>query len=333
MISSTDAAAAAEIDAGRPSDQWAIHCERLHRRFGWQNAVANLNLRVARGRTLGLVGLNGAGKTTLIRMLVGLLEPSSGTAHVAGCEVPRERDRLKPRIGYVPDRPTVYPWMRVREAVAFCRKFYPYYDDQRVSQLIGVLDLDPEKRVKHLSKGNAAKVSLLLAIGHDPEVLVLDEPMSGLDPLAREQFLEGVLMAGMTRDGRPRTTLFSSHSLADVRRVADEIALMHEGKLLLHSPIDELLERTKRLRAVLEDDADFARATADPPPGTLWQQVSGREWLLTVRDFGPDHVEFLRARNRIAHLDVQDVTLEDVFKDVVRGRQNDARRELEGVPS
>jgi ABC-2 type transport system ATP-binding protein len=325
--------ASAQSNVGPPFDEWAIHCGRLHRRFGWQNAVANLNLRVARGRTLGLVGLNGAGKTTLIRMLVGLLAPSSGTAHVAGCEVPRERDRLKPRIGYVPDRPTVYPWMRVRDAVAFCRTFYPRYDEQRVTQLMGVLDLDANKRVKHLSKGNAAKVSLLLAIGHDPEVLILDEPMSGLDPLAREQFLEGVLMAGITRDGRPRTTLFSSHSLADVRRVADEIALMHEGKLLLHSPIDELLERTKRLRAVLEDDADFARATADPPPGTLWQQVNGREWLLTIRDFGPDQLEFLRARNRITHLDVQDVTLEDVFKDVVRGRQAQTRREMEGAAS
>jgi ABC-2 type transport system ATP-binding protein len=198
---------------------------------------------------------------------------------------------------------------------------------------MGTLDLDGNKRVKHLSKGNAAKVSLVLAIGHDPAVLILDEPMSGLDPLAREQFLEGVLMSGTTRDGSPRTTLFSSHSLSDVRRVADEIALMHEGKLLLHSPIDELLERTKRLRAVFEDDADLTRATTDPPPGTVWQQVSGREWLLTVRDFGPDRLEFLRARNRIAHLDVQDVTLEDVFKDVVRGRQNQAREEWREVGS
>ena len=119
-----------------------------------------------------------------------------------------------------------------------------------------------------------------------------------------------------------------------MRRVADEIALMHEGKLLLHSPIDELLERTKRLRAVFADDVDPAGAATEPPPGTVWQQVSGREWLLTVRDFGPDGLEFLRARNRIAHLDVQDVTLDDVFKDVVRGRQSQrAERELQGAAS
>lgn len=304
MISSTD----------DRSGDYAIECQNLTRRFRWQHAVANLNLRLARGRTLGFVGLNGAGKTTAIRMMVGLLKPTSGTVRVAGCEIPRERDKMKPLVGYVPDRPTVYPWMRVREAIAFCRTFYPRYNDQRVAELMRVLDLDPDRRVKHLSKGNAAKVSLLLAVGHDPQVLILDEPMSGLDPLAREQFLEGVLSVGSSLG---QTILFSSHSLADVTRVADEVALMHEGKLLLHSPIGELLDRTKRLRAVLQDND----APGEAPPGTVWQQVSGREWLLTIRDFEPARVEFLRARNRIEHLDVQDVTLDDVFKDLVRGRQ------------
>jgi hypothetical protein len=109
---------------------------------------------------------------------------------------------------------------------------------------------------------------------------------------------------------------------------------MHEGKLLLHSPIDELLERTKRLRAVFADDVDLAGAATEPPPGTVWQQVSGREWLLTVRDFDSARLEFLRARNRIAHLDVHDVTLDDVFKDVVRGRQNqDRQHQLQGARS
>jgi ABC-2 type transport system ATP-binding protein len=321
-MTSTEAAGQLLSATDRPRGDWAIEAQNLSRRFGYELAVANLTLRVARGRTLGFIGLNGAGKTTAIRMMVGLLAPSSGTVHVAGCAVPRERDRLKPLVGYVPDRPTVYPWMRVREAIAFCRAFYPRYNDARVAELMRQLDLDPDRRVKHLSKGNAAKLSLLLAVGHDPQVLILDEPMSGLDPLAREQFLEGVLSVGTGGNNSapeiPQTVLFSSHSLADVARVADEVALMHDGRLLLHSPIGELLERTKRVRAVLHDDA----SPGDTPPGTVWQQVSGREWLMTVRDFEPERVEFLRARNRIAHLDVQDVTLDDVFKDVVRGRQS-----------
>jgi ABC-2 type transport system ATP-binding protein len=307
------------LEDERATSDWAIETEHLSRRFGWTNAVANLTLRVQRGKTLGFVGLNGAGKTTAIRMMVGLLPPTHGRVRVAGCELPAEREFLKSRVGYVPDRPTVYPWMRVGEAIHFCRTFYPRYNDERVAELLRVMDLDPNKRVKHLSKGNAAKLSLLLAVGHDPEVLLLDEPMSGLDPLAREQFLEGVLSVSGKRG---QTVLFSSHSLADVARVADEIAVMHEGKLLLHSAIDELLEKTKRVRAVLADDAPGA---TDAPPGTVWQQVKGREWLLTVRDFEPARVEFLRAKNRIAHLDVEDVTLEQVFKDVVLGRRELAR--------
>ena len=299
--------------------EWAIETRNLTRRFGEEVAVDDVTLRVARGRTLGFVGLNGAGKTTAIRMMVALLKPTSGVVRVAGCDLPRERDRLKPLVGYVPDRPAVYPWMRVREAIDFCRTFYPRYNDQRVAELARVLDLDLGRKVKHLSKGNAAKVSLLLAVGHDPQVLILDEPMSGLDPLAREQFLEGVLsVGGGGGPGAGQTVLFSSHSLEDVARVADELALMHEGKLLLHSPIDELLARTKRVRAVLHDGATPGVA----PPGTVWQQVSGREWLLTLRDFEPGQVEFLRARNGVARVDVQDVTLDDVFRDVVRGRQS-----------
>ena len=332
-MTSTQAAGEPRNSVDESRGDWAIDAQNLSRRYGYELAVANLTLRLARGRTLGFVGLNGAGKTTAIRMMVGLLKPTSGSVHVAGCEVPRERDRLKPLVGYVPDRPTVYPWMRVREAIAFCRAFYPRYNDARVAQLMRLLDLDPSRKVKHLSKGNAAKLSLLLAVGHDPQVLILDEPMSGLDPLARDQFLEGVLSVGtaVANDGGSevaQTVLFSSHSLADVARVADEVALMHEGRLLLHSPIDELLERTKRVRAVLDDDA----SPGATPPGTVWQQVSGREWLLTVRDFAPERVEFLRARNRIAHLDVQDVTLDDVFKDVVRGRQGLAAASGEGRP-
>lgn len=212
--------------------------------------------------------------------------------------------------------------MRVREAIDFCRAFYPRYDTPRVMKLMKAFDLDPARRVKHLSKGNAAKLSLLLAVGHGPEVLILDEPMSGLDPLAREQFLEGVLSVAA---GSGQTVLFSSHSLADVTRVADEVAIMHDGRLLLYSPIDELLDRTKRVRAVL---AEANARPGDPPPGTVWQQVSGREWLMTVRDFEPAQAEMLRARAGVEHAAVEDLTLDEVFKDVVRGQQNARPQEV-----
>jgi ABC-2 type transport system ATP-binding protein len=177
-----------------------------------------------------------------------------------------------------------------------------------------VFQLDPKKQAKHLSKGQGAKLSLLLAICHDPEVLILDEPTSGLDSMAREEFLEGVLAVTSERQ---QTVLLSSHSLGDMQRLADSVGLLHEGKLLFHSTVDDLLQRTKRIRAVMEED----QLPKEPPPGLVWQQIRGREWVMTVNQFQVEQLEFVRSHNRIAHLEVEDLSLDDVFKDFVRGKR------------
>ncbi len=173
--------------------------------------------------------------------------------------------------------------------------------------------------MKHLSKGSAAKLSLLLAIGHDPRVLILDEPTSGFDVLARDEFLEGILTVNTaaTAGGKaPRTVLFSSHSLGDVQRLADTVAILHQGKLLLHEPIDRLLEQTKRIHAVLEDGSPSPVA----PPGTVRESRLGREWTITVKDFSNEQVEFVRGKNQVSQVDVQDLSLDDVFRDYVGGK-------------
>jgi ABC-2 type transport system ATP-binding protein len=294
--------------------EFPIVLQNVTRRFGGRPVVSDFSLRVERGKTLGFLGLNGAGKTTTIRMMVGLLRPHSGEISIAGCAIPGQRDRAKVKFGYVPDRPTVYGWMRVQEAIEFARSFYLKWDIHRCNELVRMFDLDRSKRARHLSKGQGAKLSLLLALCHNPEVLILDEQTSGFDPLVREEFLEGVLAVTSERQ---QTVFFSSHTLADVQRLADSVAILHEGKLILHSPVDSLLEHTKRVRAVLEDES----SARQPPPGTLFQQIRGREWTLTMRDFAPEQVEFIRSRNRVSQIDVLDVSLDDVFKDVIRGTQ------------
>ncbi len=303
------------------ADSTGIEISHVTCRFGQTAAVDDVSLTIPSGSTCGFIGLNGAGKTTTIRMLVGLLAPNAGSIRVGGFSLPSQRQLAKLHIGYVPDRPTVYPWMRVEQAMEFCRSLYGQrWKQRRCDELVKTLRLDKTKRVKHLSKGSAAKVSLLLAIGHDPKVLILDEPTSGFDPLARDEFLEGVLGAGMAESdgGQRRTILFSSHTLADVQRLADSVALIHQGRLLFHRPLDRLLETTKRLRSVLPEAPAAAMVL---PPGTVHQQFRGREWTVTVADFSADKVEFIRAKNNVAQVDVVDVTLDDVFRDYVRATQ------------
>jgi ABC-2 type transport system ATP-binding protein len=174
--------------------------------------------------------------------------------------------------------------------------------------------LDPEKKVKHLSKGMLTKLALLLAVSHEPELLLLDEPLSGLDPLAREEFLDGVLR---TICDRGQTVLVSSHMLDDVRRLADTVGILYEGQLLVEGSLDTLLNTTKRLCATLRDGSRPQKT----PDGTIWQQMQGREWTLTVRDISSEKVQQVQSLEGVEHVEVHDLDLEELFKDFVKGQR------------
>lgn len=290
----------------------AIETTGLTKRFGKTTAVDDLTLQIPKGSAFGFIGPNGAGKTTTIKMLMGVLRITSGQARVLSHDTVADALSIKQSVGYVPEQHFIYRWMRVGEAVAFCRALYPTWNNKLCTDLTTLFGLDADKKVKHLSKGMTAKLSLLLALSHEPELLMLDEPMAGLDPVAREEFLDGVLQ---TLCDRKQTILFSSHMLSDVQRLADTIGIIHEGRLLVHCGVDLLLNTTKRIRAVLTDGA----APAGVPEGTIWQRVRDREWLLTVREFSPEVLERLQAANQLEGVEVIDLGLEDIFKDYVRG--------------
>lgn len=290
----------------------AIEMTGLTKSFGKTKVVNGLTVRIPRGSAFGFIGPNGAGKSTTIKMLMGMLSIDSGTVRVLGLDPKVDALSIKQRVGYVPEQQFIYRWMRVSEAVNFCRAVYSDWNDELCSELLALFQLAEGKRVRHLSKGMLVKLSLVLALAHEPELLILDEPMAGLDALAREEFLDGVLQRLCERE---HTIVFSSHLLGDVQRMADTIGLLHQGRLIAHDSVDGLLQKTKRIRAILSDGS----APCGCPDGTIWQRVRDREWLMTVRDFNEDLIPRLTAANRLENVDVFDLRLEDIFKDYVRG--------------
>ena len=292
----------------------AIELTGLTKRFGSTLAVDNLSLSVKRGNTFGLIGPNGSGKSTTIKMMMGILRPTTGAVHVLGREVAAEAVDIKQHVGYVPEMHFMDRWMRVKEVTGFCRSVYSKWNDGTCRDMLERFELDPNKKVKHLSKGMLVKLSLVLAVSHEPEMLILDEPMAGLDAVAREEFLDGVLR---TVCDRGNTVVISTHSLDDIQRIADSVGFLYEGRLLVQRSIDQLLATTKRIHATITNGRPPQPSTAN----LVCQQVEGRNWSMTIADFTPDTLQEITALDGVSHAEVIDIGLEDLFKDFVKGQR------------
>jgi ABC-2 type transport system ATP-binding protein len=300
----------------------AVDIRQLTKRFGRTLAVAEVDLAIRPGTTLGLLGPNGAGKSTTLRMLMGMMRPTAGSISVLGRDMATEAAKSKQRVGYVPDANYAYRWMTVNRVIRFCRPMYDHWNDDLCSELLDTFQLSATKKIGSLSKGMLAKLSLLLALSHEPDLLVLDEPLSGLDPIARDDFIDGV-MRGICSG--TQTILFSSHQLDEVNKLADEVAIMNRGRVLVHRPLDELLRRFKRVRAVLHD----GRLPAMTPPGTIWQGINRRDWALTIRDVDDALIEQIRSENPVDRIDLVDLSLDELFRDFIRGDDADDDQMLE----
>ncbi|MBC8352313.1 MAG: ABC transporter ATP-binding protein [Planctomycetes bacterium] len=300
----------------------AVDIRGLMKRFGRSTAVDTVGLSIRPGSTLGLLGPNGAGKSTTLRMLMGMLRPTAGSINVLGRDLATEAAQIKQRVGYVPDANYAYRWMTVERVIRFCRPMYRHWNDDRCAELLDMFQLSANKKIGSLSKGMLAKLSLLLALSHEPDLLVLDEPLSGLDPIARDDFIEGV-MRGICSG--TQTILFSSHQLDEVSKLADDVAIMNHGRVLIHRPLDELLSSFKRVRAVLQD----GRLPAVIPKGTIWQSVNRREWALTVQDVDDTLIDQLKSENSVDSIEVAELSLDELFRDFIRGDEtpDDQRHE------
>ncbi|GAB1266600.1 ABC transporter ATP-binding protein [Aurantivibrio infirmus] len=248
-----------------------VSLRNISRRFGDHYALRDINLHIPEGSVFGLMGLNGAGKTTLIKHILGLYKAQVGEVSVFGLNPVEEPEKVLSRFGYMSEVTDLPNWMRIDELIRYTKAFYPEWDTAYASSLLKHFDLGFSQKVGDLSKGQRARVALLLAVSHRPDLLILDEPSSGLDPLMRRDILRTVIKV-VSDDGR--SVLFSSHLLDEVERVADSIAIINKGKLITQGGLDEIKENY--CRATLQ----FTDPLSSPPiirGGTSWQG-SGRQW-------------------------------------------------------
>jgi ABC-2 type transport system ATP-binding protein len=214
-----------------------ISVSDLTRRFGARAALSSVNLMIPRGGVYGLVGANGAGKTTLIRHLLGLLRAEKGSVQVFGRDPVADPVGVLSRIGYLSEENDLPGWMRVDELMRYSRAFFPGWDDAYAGELRTMFALDPAAKIKTLSKGQKARAGLVVALAYRPELLVLDEPSSGLDPIVRRDIL-GAVLRTIAEEGR--TVLFSSHLLEEVEEVADHVTMLRQGKIVMSAPLKEI---------------------------------------------------------------------------------------------
>lgn len=250
-----------------------IEVRSLSRNFGRKQALNNVSLSIPRGTVFGLVGENGAGKTTLLKHLLGLLKAQSGSVEVFGLDPVAKPEVVLSRIGYLSENRELADWMRIDQLMHFSSGFYPDWDHGYAAELLEMFELKADQRIKTLSRGQLARVGLLVAIAHRPELLLLDEPSSGLDPVVRRDILAAIIR---TVADEGRTVLFSSHLLDEVQRVSDHVAMLHQGQLLLCEPLESVLKKHSRWTVRLFE------SVAVPPsiPGSLSCSAAGREWSI-----------------------------------------------------
>lgn len=255
-----------------------IQTDRLTKYFGTKCALRELSLTVPRGSVFGFLGRNGSGKTTAIRLMLGLIEPTRGGATLLGHDSAQLPDDIRAKIGYMPEGHPVYGWMKARDAGRFQRESYPKWNDGLFNAVLDHFRIGPNDKAKHLSRGMRAGLCLALTLATEPELLILDDPALGLDPVARHAFLES--MVYVTREKRC-TIFFSSHLLSDVERVADRIAVLDHNVLRACCSVETFRQQVRQVVLRFEGEPPLL-STLPEVQGLLHSVRMGNELKLTL---------------------------------------------------
>ena len=290
----------------------AIRTHDLTKSYGRLTAVRGLNLSVAPKRITAFLGQNGAGKSTTIKMLLGMTRPTSGDGTVLGKRItdPAENRELRRKVAYVAEDKPLYGYMTVEQTILFASSFYSDWRPDEAIRLLSEYRLPPQRKVKSLSKGMRTKLALLLAFARRPELLILDEPSEGLDPVAIEHLLQTLV----TRAAEGVAIFFSSHQISEVERVADHVCILEKGCLLVDASLDHLRQSYRRIELVFPF----------PPPEREFQitgveriQTKGHQMSVFASSNAEDVVERARKLNAVS-VEVAPVGLRDIFLETVK---------------
>jgi ABC-2 type transport system ATP-binding protein len=286
-------------------EQSVVDVNGLSRSFGNKTALDDVSFRAAAGQVYGLVGTNGAGKTTFLKHLLGLLRATTGSVRVFGLDPVRHPAGVLGRVGYLSEEHELPDWMSIDELMRYTQAFRPAWDESYARELLETFALDPAKKIHQLSKGMRAQTGLIAAVAHRPQLLILDEPSSGLDALVRRDILDAIVRA-VADDGR--TVIFSSHLLDEVERMSDHVTLIHEGRVTLSGALDEVRHGYQHSRVRFVDNLDRPPALDT----ALVTEGGGRAWSVIHSGSLEVFRSSVRARGGEV-VESRDATLEEIF--------------------
>jgi ABC-2 type transport system ATP-binding protein len=286
-------------------EQSVVDVTNLSRLYGEKTALDGVSFRAGAGQVYGLVGSNGAGKTTLLKHLLGLLRATSGSVRVFGRDPVVDPVGVLSRVGYLSEDRELPEWMRVEELMRYTQAFHPTWDASYARELLETFALDPAKKIKNLSKGMRAQAGLIAAVAYRPELLILDEPSSGLDAVVRRDILDAIVRA-VADDGR--TVIFSSHLLDEVERMSDHVTMMQQGRVTLSGVLDDVRRDYQRSRVHFVDHFD------QPPvlDTALAMEGGGRSWSV-IHSGSPEQFRHSVMARGGEVVDSRDATLEEIF--------------------
>ena len=290
---------------------YAIQTFGLVRKFGKKTAVCDLNLKVPERSVFAFLGPNGAGKTTTIKTLVNILSPSAGQAQVLGVDSRKLGPLEFSQIGYVSVDQQLPEWMKIGEFLAYCKNMYSTWDDQFCQEIISQFNLPLNEPIKNLSRGMRMKAALVSSIAYRPRLLIFDEPFSGLDPLVRQDFIDGILKL---TEAQHWTIFISSHDIDEVERLADWVGIIDQGQMKIQEETDSLLQRFRKVEVVFQEDVQLPQKAV--PQTWLFFQASQRKVQFIdsmYEDQGLLEATFRGFYPGATHLSVSAMSLKEIF--------------------